>query len=194
MANYLFETISEIAAPVDKVWAEVGPFGRWETWWPGLVLVTQLEAGDEEGRGALNQLSFKSLLPYTLSFRARITKVDPLRRMEVEAEGELEGVAVYELEDLGHTTRMTLTWRVTTTKAWMNMVAPVARPFFEWNHDVLMKAGARGLARKLGTQLVRFESGHPLRGLLKYAPLLAGALWLRKRMKASRQPDRSVST
>jgi uncharacterized protein YndB with AHSA1/START domain len=182
VANYLFVTTTEVAAPIERVWPEVSRPDRWATWWPGLEAVTELEPGDADHVGALEEFTFKSRLPYTLSFRGRITRVDALQRMDVEAVGELEGVAVYELEDLGSRTRMTLTWRVKTTKTWMNVLAPIARPFFAWNHDVLMKAGGRGLARKLDTELTGFESGHPLRAMLKLAvPVVVGAWWLRRR-------------
>jgi uncharacterized protein YndB with AHSA1/START domain len=181
MANYRFITTSAIAVPVERVWPEVSQPDRWATWWPGLVGVKVLEPGDREGRGALLELRFKSRLPYTLSLRSRITRVEPHRRMDIEAQGELEGIAVYELEHLGATTRMRLTWTVRTTKTWMNLLAPVARPLFAWNHDVLMKAGMRGLARKLNGDVVLFEAGHPLRRLMMFSSVVVGALWLWKR-------------
>jgi hypothetical protein len=45
-------------------------------------------------------------------------------------------------------------WNVTTSKRWMNLVAPVARPVFAWNHDVVMRWGGEGLARELGVPLL----------------------------------------
>jgi hypothetical protein len=181
VANYRFVTVSEIAVPVERAWIEISRPDGWATWWPGLTAVKEIEPGDEHGLGALEEFTFKSRLPYTLSFQGRITRIDPYKRMDVEAEGELEGVAVYELEDLGASTRMTLTWTVKTTKLWMNILAPVARPFFAWNHDVLMKAGARGLARKLGSEVTRFDAGRPLRRLWMLVPvaLLVRGLWKR---------------
>jgi hypothetical protein len=35
-------------------------------------------------------------------------------------------------------------WNVRTTERWMNVVAPLARPVFAWNHDCLMRNGAPG--------------------------------------------------
>jgi hypothetical protein len=181
VAGYRFVTVSEIAVPVERAWAEVSRPDRWATWWPGLIAVKEIESGDADSIGALEEFTFKSRLPYTLVFRGRITRIDPLRRMDVEAVGELEGVAVYQLEDLGASTRMTLTWTVRTTKPWMNILAPVARPFFAWNHDVLMKAGARGLARKLGSEVTRFDAGRPLRALWMVVPmaLVVRGVWKR---------------
>ncbi|HLE64007.1 MAG TPA: hypothetical protein VI750_12735 [Pyrinomonadaceae bacterium] len=37
-----------------------------------------------------------------------------------------------------------------TTKAWMNLLAPLARPLFSWNHDVVMGWGGEGLKKQLG--------------------------------------------
>jgi hypothetical protein len=36
----------------------------------------------------------------------------------------------------------------------MNLLAPIARPLFKWNHDVVMHWGGEGLARRLGVRLV----------------------------------------
>ena len=46
-------------------------------------------------------------------------------------------------------------WNVATTKAWMNLLAPVARPVFKWNHDVVMGWGAEGISKKLGVESLR---------------------------------------
>ena len=48
-------------------------------------------------------------------------------------------------------------WNVRTARPWMNRLAPVARPLFAWNHDVVMRQGAEGLP--LDVQVV----AHPWR-------------------------------
>lgn len=50
------------------------------------------------------------------------------------------------------------TWSVATTKRWMNALAPIARPVFTWNHDMVMRGLAQGLAATLGGPLVSFSS------------------------------------
>jgi hypothetical protein len=45
-------------------------------------------------------------------------------------------------------------WNVATSKAWMNLLAPVARPVFEWNHDWVMARGGEGMARLLDCKLL----------------------------------------
>lgn len=45
---------------------------------------------------------------------------------------------------------MTYEWVVRTTERWMNLLAPLARPAFAWNHNVVMRQGGEGLARNAG--------------------------------------------
>jgi hypothetical protein len=45
-------------------------------------------------------------------------------------------------------------WQVRTTKAWINLSGPLARPAFRWNHDRVMHQGGVGLAKRLGASLV----------------------------------------
>ncbi len=49
---------------------------------------------------------------------------------------------------------MTYEWNVRTTRPWMNLVAPVARPVFRWNHNAVMHSGGQGLADLLGARLL----------------------------------------
>jgi hypothetical protein len=45
-------------------------------------------------------------------------------------------------------------WNVATTKAWMNAMAPLLRPVFEWNHNWVMRNGGVGVAELLGCRLL----------------------------------------
>jgi len=40
-------------------------------------------------------------------------------------------------------------WCVRTNRAWMNALAPLLRPVFQWNHDAVMREGGAALARRL---------------------------------------------
>jgi hypothetical protein len=46
------------------------------------------------------------------------------------------------------------TWEVRTTKGWMNLLAPIARPIFAWNHAASMRQGDEALAKLLRARLV----------------------------------------
>jgi hypothetical protein len=98
--------------------------------------------------------AFRTALPYTLSFVTEVTEVSPPTRLVVDASGELAGTGCWELTDVEAGTAPRYTWLVETTKRWMNLLAPIGRPAFSWNHDVLMKDFARGLASALVAPLV----------------------------------------
>jgi hypothetical protein len=36
----------------------------------------------------------------------------------------------------------------------MNLLAPIARPVFRWNHDWVMARGGEGIAQRLGCRLI----------------------------------------
>jgi hypothetical protein len=74
--------------------------------------------------------------------------------LESSARGELEGVGRWELKEMERFTRVTYDWQVRTTKSWMNLMAPLARPAFSWNHNVIMDEGGRALAERLGVRLL----------------------------------------
>ena len=154
MPLYEFETTWCIRAPQADAWAAIVDSERWPEWWRGVERVVLLRAGDERGVGAVRRLTWRSKLPYTLSFDTEVVRVEPMSLIEGRASGELEGVGIWRLDELDGVTRVHYTWRVRTTRWWMNLLAPIARPAFRWNHDYVMHNGAIGLARLLGAEQV----------------------------------------
>jgi hypothetical protein len=116
--------------------------------------VTELEPGGENGVGTLSRFQWRSKLPYTLEFDLRVTRSEPPYLIEAQASGELEGVGVWRLYSGALGTAAVYSWDVSTTRRWMNRLAPLARPAFAWNHDYVMRQGALGLATQLGAELV----------------------------------------
>jgi uncharacterized protein YndB with AHSA1/START domain len=149
MADYAFVTRWSFQAPIEQVWKLISEAEHWPEWWPGVEKVEVLEQGKDGDVGSLRRFTWKSKLPYRLRFDMRTTRVERPHVMEGRAEGELDGTGRWELRQEGDWTRVRYDWRVRTTKAWMNVLAPVARPFFAWNHDVVMRWGGEGLAWRL---------------------------------------------
>ena len=150
MADYEFVSLWRIPAPIEAVWEAIFHSERWTTWWSGLERVVELERGDANCIGCVRRFTWRGWLPYTLVVDMRVTRVEPPVTLESLATGELEGVGTWQLagEDAGTVARYT--WNVRTTKPWMNALAPVARPLFQWNHDAVMRGGEQGLKRLLG--------------------------------------------
>ena len=154
MADYAFLTAWRVAARREDVFEVIHASERWPEWWDGVERVVKLEEGDAEGRGSVGHYRWRSALRYRLEFEMRITRVDRPARMDGEAVGELSGTGSWRLYEDGAATAVLFEWRVRTTRWWMNALAPVARPVFRWNHNRLMRAGGRGLARRLGVELL----------------------------------------
>ena len=154
MARYRFLTTWLLEAPREAVWDQLRDATSWPEWWEGVVGVEELDPGDELGRGGRHTIEWRSRIPYPIAFEFHTDEVDAPRRMAGRAFGELEGTGIWRLMEEAGLTVVLYDWDVRTTKAWMNVVAPLARPVFRWNHDFVMRQGGEGLARRLGVRLV----------------------------------------
>ncbi len=148
--EYRFVTIWKAAAPLEAVWNEIYHSERWPEWWKGVEEVVELKKGDDLGVGSVRRYTWKSALPYRLSFESETVRVEPMSLLEGIARGELDGRGVWKLSSDSRHTTVRYDWQVRTSRAWMNLLAPVAEPLFKWNHDVIMGWGAKGLAGRLG--------------------------------------------
>jgi uncharacterized protein YndB with AHSA1/START domain len=148
-SHYEFVTRWSVDAPIDAVWAKISEPEQWPEWWRGVKAVRLLEAGDAEGAGAYRRFTWRSRLPYDLTFNMRTARVERPHLIEGVADGELTGFGRWRLAPDGLRTRVRYDWQVEATKPWMRILAPVARPLFAWNHDVVMRWGLDGLRASL---------------------------------------------
>ena len=154
MAEYRFLTTWLLEAPRERVWDAIYESERWPSWWKGVLEAEKLEEGDADGVGQYGRYVWKSKLPYKLEFFVRTTKVEKPFLLEGDASGELTGVGRWRLFEQGGVTDAMYEWNVRTTRAWMNLLSPVARPLFSVNHDFVMRNGGEGLAKLLGARLL----------------------------------------
>ena len=145
MVDYRFVTHWHVRAPMEAVWEALYYSERWPGWWKGLERVVELEPGDDRRVGCVRRFTWRGRLPYALVVEMRVTRVERPRVLESAASGELEGVGRWSLSEENGGTAARYDWNVRTTKRWMNRLAPVARPLFAWNHDVVMRWGEQGL-------------------------------------------------
>jgi uncharacterized protein YndB with AHSA1/START domain len=158
MAAYSFLTTWLLACERERAWDAIYDSEAWPRWWRGVERVVEIVPGDGNGVGQLNRYTWRSKLPYELEFEMRTTRVDRPRLLEGRAEGELTGTGRWRLLEQegpdGAVTAVIYEWNVATTKRWMNLLSPLARPVFEWNHDWVMRNGGEGLARLLRCRLL----------------------------------------
>jgi uncharacterized protein YndB with AHSA1/START domain len=157
MAEYAFLTTWLLESPREPVWEAIHDQARWPEWWRGVEEARELRPGDEIGRGAVSRMVWRSLLPYRVRFEVATTRIEYPTLMEGRARGELEGVGRWRLYEQEGVTAVLYEWNVRTTKAWMNLAAPLLRPVFEWNHDWVMRRGGEGIAELLGCRLLAID-------------------------------------
>jgi hypothetical protein len=147
---YKFVTNWTFASPVEPIWAMLMAPEAWPSWWKGVEKVELLRPGDANLIGAIRSYTFRSRLPYALKFKMETTRIEPMREIEGHATGELEGRGLWALEQDAGQTHVRYDWQVDAHKWWMCALAPIARPIFIWNHDIIMEWGRRGMAKQLG--------------------------------------------
>jgi hypothetical protein len=152
--QYAFLTTWLIRAEREAVWDVIDDVLRWPQWWQGVQHVVELEPGDDDGVGGRHRIEWRARLPYPIEFEFVTDRVERPRMMEGRAFGELEGTGVWRLWEERGLTAVVYDWEVATTKPWMNLLAPLMRAAFAWNHSVVMRRGGQDLARHLGVRLL----------------------------------------
>ena len=164
--NDHFILVSEwhLSASPSAVWEVLSAAEDWPSWWPYVRDVKLLKAGMDNGEGAVRRIRWGSALPYgfTLDVTTRVAEKPQL--MVGEATGDLNGLGRWELAAIPVGTRVRYTWNVVLAKAWMRAFAPLLAPVFAWNHHRVMRAGAAGMARRLGGELIDYRRSRTMEG------------------------------
>jgi uncharacterized protein YndB with AHSA1/START domain len=181
MADYHYVSTWQLQAPIGQVWTAITDLEHLPAWYTGVQEARELVPGDAQGVGSRVRYVIKGRLPLRLAFEATIIRAIPPREQELRAEGELAGTGRWLLAQQGEVTTARYTWDVRTTRPWMNLLAPIARPLFTWNSKGVMLGAGEGLARFLGVRLVDSEFTAPAwpgMRLLRWAVLAAAMVWL----------------
>ena len=158
MTEYRLLTIWRVDAPLEKVYAAIENSLHWPHWWPGAEKVEELSAGDADGIDSIRRYSWQGALPYRVVFDVCTTRIETQVAIEGKARGDLDGVGRWHFARQGTVSVVRYEWHVRSTRWWMKLVAPVARPLFIRNHALLMAQGGEGLARLLGSRLLSQEN------------------------------------
>lgn len=153
--KYHFITTFALDAPPGAVWETLARSEEWILWWRWLREVEVLDEGSPSGTGHRVRHRVTSPLGYRLGYVGKVTDAVENVMSRFEAEGDLEGVGQFALEEAEQgQTLVTFHWLVETPKVWMNVLAPIARPLFVWNHHRLMEDFATDLAGAMSARLV----------------------------------------
>jgi hypothetical protein len=157
MSEYRFLTIWQLEAPLAAVCQAIENSLAWPEWWPGVEKVEELSAGDTDGIGSVRRYTWKGRLPYRLTFDVQVTHMELQTMVEGVASGDVEGIGRWSFANDGALTVARYEWQVRPAALWMRLLSPVASPLFRWNHDILMRQGGEGLARRLNARLVQIH-------------------------------------
>ncbi|MWB98441.1 SRPBCC family protein [Agromyces seonyuensis] len=140
--SYDFESEWLIPAAPDAVWRAILGIGRSEQVWPGVTIgmPSVPVVGDDV------PIDVRSGVGYRLRLVARLTAVEPARRLAAEASGDLAGRGEARLAAAGpNATLVVVDWSTTTERPWMNALGGPLGPLFRIAHERVMRAGERAL-------------------------------------------------
>lgn len=140
-------------APIEPVWELILHSEDWPRWWNGVKSVREIDPG-RGGIGNVRRYVWRSAVGYKLCFDVEVTRVEPLQLLEGAAHGEVSGWGRWHFRSLTTATEIVYEWDVQVQDRGLRWLSPIGRPLFEWNHHRLMRAGAEGLARELGREVV----------------------------------------
>ncbi len=152
--RYHFVTEIRLTATPGEVWGALEKSEDWPDWWRWLVHAEVLEEGDEQGLGRRVRNRVSTPLGYRLTYDGTATRLVEPSLLEFIATGDLAGTGQLRIVGKAAETDITFHWMVATTRRWMNLLVPIARPLFAWNHNRLMIDFARGLAATTHSELI----------------------------------------
>jgi uncharacterized protein YndB with AHSA1/START domain len=156
MHHHVLTSRWRLDAPAERVWQLLTDIDGWPRWWRYVRQVRVVAAGGPDAVGQVVAIEWASALPYRIRLQVTTTRTERARQLEGRADGDLQGCGTWVLEPAAaDTVDVTYRWDVTLHKPWMCVTAFLLRPLFEWNHFVVMRAGAQGMAQVLGCRVLR---------------------------------------
>lgn len=140
---YRFRSEWSLEASRERVFETLKDLEGYVAWWPEVRDVKRIAEGRFE-------VVARATLPYELRFITSQSVLDENAGIiEAGLRGDLNGFTRWTLsQSNGHTVAV-FDEEVHTGKRLLNVLAPVARPAFRYNHTLMMRHGQEGLQRLL---------------------------------------------
>jgi hypothetical protein len=149
---YLIEYDAAFAFPVSiaALWAAMGRFDRYSSWWGWLHEFSVEGRGLEHG--AVLHGVVAPPVPYRMRLDVIIDDCVPGRRIHALVHGDLEGAAQLSFDGDDVESRAYATWRLEMMQGPMRLAARVAPHLLHWGHDRVVEATVDGFRRHLGDE------------------------------------------
>jgi hypothetical protein len=142
-SRYLFTSRWHLPATTKEVYSALVDVAAYPLWWPQVRSARQVD--DNSG-----EIRCRSLLPYDLVFVAHREIEDAEGGiLRARLDGDLNGVSQWSIRADGEGSLAVFDEDVTVGNPLVRVAGRFARPVLRYNHDLLMRAGERGLAEYL---------------------------------------------
>ena len=123
----------------EAVWDALSRPQDYPRWWSWLRSV------DADGltEGTTARCLIRAPVPFTLRLELHVDRVEPGRRIEVTAGGDLVGPGALELAPHPGGTELRLVWDLEPHQRLMRAAGLLSRPLLQWGQDWVVRTGAR---------------------------------------------------
>jgi len=144
--RYVFRSTWRLDAPPDLVYDTLADVETYPTWWHQV-------RGGRRIDDASGEIICRSLLPYDLTFIATRVIEDPVEHiLRATLSGDLNGTSQWSINPNGTGTIAIFDEDVTVGNSLIRAAGIAVRPVLKYNHDLMMRAGERGLRKRLSAQ------------------------------------------
>jgi uncharacterized protein YndB with AHSA1/START domain len=143
MTTYVFRSEWHLPAAPEVVYGVLSDVESYPRWWPQVRRTRRID--DLSG-----ELTCRSLLPYDVVFRMHREVEDPDSRvLRARMEGDLSGTSQWTITPDGEGSVAVFDENVQVGKGMLRAAGRLLRPVLRFNHDLMMRAGEKGLRAHL---------------------------------------------
>jgi len=143
MSSYRFRSEWRLAAAPERVYELLADVETYPKWWPQVRRARRLGDG-------IGELTCRSLFPYDLTFVMRRVVEDPDGFvLRAELSGDLNGTSQWTIRAAGQDSIAVFDEDVSVGSGKLRAAGRLLRPALRFNHDLMMRAGERGLQESL---------------------------------------------
>jgi hypothetical protein len=143
VGSYVFRSQWRLPAPPDDVYAVLADVETYPAWWPQIRSTRRLDATSGE-------LTCRGLVPHDLTFRMHRDIEDAVGRvLRARLEGDLAGSSQWTVRPAADGALAVFDENLTMGSGRLRLAGRFLRPVLRANHDLMMRAGEKGLRAHL---------------------------------------------